>query len=215
MWFHIMEDSQNISSTDAARAWRVPGPYTGNQAPNTRIQCRDLQLWYLDLGGVWRLHNHRPAPGAYMPPNSWGNEATAMNNATWRDESANGGGASVRDIGRGLYEGHNWHEFTTPLVLPAYQALASCFIGRKILDNPNGADDRAACRILGAGAGDFYRDELVANGTTRKEVGVTNDPMGYSRFKYFTNDWQLFAFYSLRQVTAAQIRNNPPPFIGV
>ena len=215
MWFHIMEDTENISGTDAARAWRVAGPYTGNLAPNTRIQCRDLQLWYLDLGGVWRLHGHNPRPGAYMPPISWGNESTALNNATWRDETNNGGGASLRDIGRLAYESHVWHAFTSPQTLPAHLGLASAFVGRKILDNPDGADDRVASRILGAGAGDYYENQSVADGSVPKTVGGNVRPMGYARMKYFSNDWQLFGFYSIRTLTAAQIRGNPPPFIGV
>lgn len=213
-WFHVMEDTSNLSSTDAARGWLVPGPYTGNGAPNTRIQARDLQLWYLDMSDVWRLHGHAVRPGSYMPPNSWGAETGAKSNTTWRDETSNGGGASVRDIGRGDYEDHTWHAFTSPKTLPAHKGLASCFFARRILDNPDGADDRSACRILGACAGDYYIDAATSAGGP-KIVGVTVRPMGYSRFKYMTNAWRMFGFYSKGMLTEAQIRANPPPFIGV
>lgn len=213
-WFHVMEDTSSLSSTDAARGWLVPGPYTGNGAPNTRIQARDLQLWYLDMSDVWRLHGHAVRPGSYMPPNSWGAEVGAKSNATWRDETSNGGGASVRDIGRGDYEDHTWHAFTSPKTLPAHKGLASCFFARRILDNTDGEDDRSSCRILGACAGDYYIDAATSAGG-QKVVGVTVRPMGYSRFKYMTNSWRMFGFYSKGALTEAQIRANPPPFIGV
>lgn len=215
MWFHVMETSSNISAGDLSKPWLTPAPYTGNQAPNTRIQIRDLQLWYLDTSDVWRLHGHTVRPGAYFPPISWGNESTALNNATWRDETSNGGGASCRDIGRGLYESHVWHSFTSPRTLPAYKALASCFIGRKILDNPNGADDRSACQVLGACAGDYYQSQAVADGSVPKTVGGNVSPMGFSRLKYFSNDWQLFSFYSIRTMSQAQVRANPPPYLAL
>lgn len=215
-WFHVMEDTSSLSATDAARAWRVAGPYTGNQAPNTRIQARDLQLWYLDAGNVWRLHGHSVQPGRYMPPIQWGDNdyQQAKDNATWRDETSNGGGASVRDIGRGDYESHVWHSFTSPKTLPTFGGLASCFFARRILDNGAGTDDRASCRILGACAGDYYIDAATSAGGP-KLVGKTLSPMGYSRLKYMTNDWQMFAFYTTHLLSEAQIRANPPPFIGV
>ena len=40
---------------------------------------------------------------------------------------------------------------------------------------------------------------------------LTNAPMGFNRFKYLTNDWQMISFHSL---TEEQIRANPPPIVG-
>lgn len=212
MWFHVMEDSQNISAGDLARPWRVPGPYTGNQAPNTRIQMRNLQLWYLSMSDVWTLAAHRAAPGSTMYPNNWA-EGVDIGNVTWRDESGNGGGASVRDIGRGTYESHNWHSFSSAAPLPPNKGLATAVLGRKILDNTSGADDRAYCRMLAAACGDWYRDASVVSGP--KLMGENTTVMGIARLKYVTNNWQLFAWYDNVRLTPSQIRNNPPPFIGV
>jgi len=212
MWFHVMEDSENISAGDLARPWRVPGPYTGNQAPNTRIQMRDLQLWYLSMSDVWTLAAHREAPGSTMYPNNW-NEGVDISNTTLRSESGNGGGASVRDIGRGTYESHNWHSFTGAAALPPNKGLATAVIGRKILDNTSGADDRASCRMLAAACGDWYRDASVVSGP--KIMGQNTTVMGIARLKYLTNDWQIFAWYSNDKLGEAAIRANPPPFIGL
>ena len=212
-WFHVMEDTQNISQTNLDRPWRVAGPYTGNTAPNSRVQCKDLQFWYLDMNNVWRLHGRRQSPGGTVYPIDWSlNSPTYA--TTWRDESSNGGGSSLRDLGRLAYEGYTWHSYTSPQPLPAHRALAACFFGRLILDNPNGADDRASCRILGACAGDYYMDAWTA-GDGPEITGVNVRDAGWSRLKYFTNDWQLFAFYTSHSLTQAQLRANPPPFIGV
>ena len=220
MWFHITEDCvpDLLSAADRVRPWRNPGPYTGNTSTNTRVQCRDLQLWFLLPNGTWYLHGHTVTPGSYMPPISWGNETGALTNSTWRAETVeNGGGGSIKSIGYGQYEDHVWHSFTSPAQpLPtSYLGIASCFYGRLILDDPGGVDDRANAHILGAGAGDYYENQAVANGTVPKTVGGNVNPMGYSRFKYFTNDWQLFGFYSNNTLSQAAFRANPPPIIGL
>jgi len=36
--------------------------------------------------------------------------------------------------------------------------------------------------------------------------------MGFGRLKYVTNEWQMFGWTNLSE---AQIRANPPPFIGL
>lgn len=219
MWFHMTEDcpANLLSAADAVRPWRVPGPYTGNPPGNTRVQARDLQLWFLLPNGTWFLHGHNLRPGSYMPPISWGDEFGAKSNATWRAEpDNNGSGASIKDIGYGDYEDYVWHAFTSPRQqLPtSYLAIASCFYARLILDDPNGTDDRASARVLAAGAGDFYIDQATADGGI-KIVGGTVSPMGYARFKYVTPQWQMFSFYSTGTLSQAALRANPPPFIGL
>ena len=220
MWFHMTEDAPlaGLGAADRVRPWRSPGPFTGNLSSNTRVQARDLQLWFLLPDGTWFLHGHAVTPGSYMPPITWGNEAGALSNSTWRAETTeNGGGASIKEIGYGAYENAVWHAFTSPKTpLPAtYLAIASCFYARLILDNPAGTDDRASAHVLAAGAGDYYESQAVADGMVAKTVGGNVNPMGYSRFKYVTNDWQLFAFYSIRTLSETALRANPPPIIGL
>lgn len=43
-WGVITGDTNHSNAANPPVAWRVPGPYTGNQAPNTRVQVRDIQL---------------------------------------------------------------------------------------------------------------------------------------------------------------------------
>lgn len=222
-WFHAMETCPKenlITSPQNIRdlPWRTdPGPWTGNGGANTRLQIRDLQLWFL-INGTWVRWQYRRQPQARMYRNDWGDNVS-INNATWRDEESNGGGASVRDIGRGTYEHYNWHGWTNAIKEPpSYQAAASGCFARKILDNPNGVDDRSQAQLLLAVSGDYYRDEGVANNGPYDGNFGTTGPRGFSRFKLVSNDWQLFSWYAnmgSRSLSAAQLRANPPPFTGL
>lgn len=186
--------------------WRVAGPYTGNQAANTRAQVRDLQLWWLKSNGQWVLGAHNAAPGGNAHLASWADDANIPGDI--RDESSNGGGVSMRYVNQGsVYGEYLYHFYGSPSEVPSdYVGFATAFFARKILHDPNGPDDRARARLLADGAGDWW----TAPGA-KWDYFKTNWPMGYNRFKYLTNEWQLISFHSL---TEAQIRANPPPIIG-
>lgn len=194
-------------STQLNLPWRVPGPYTGNQAPNTRAHVRDMQLWWLLSDGTWQLGAHSASPSGDAYHASWGGDQTTP--ADIRTES--GGGSSMRYINYGTYDAFVYHFYTGGSTPPAqYVGVASCFLARKILHDPGGTDDRAQARLMADAAGDWW----IYQGATWDNF-QTNTPMGYNRFKYLTNDWQLISFYSKSTLSAAQIRANPPPFIGL
>jgi len=208
-WTHTIEDTNHVNGN--GYPWRVPGPYTGNQAPNTRVQQRDIQMWWLLSDGRWVLGTHNPRPGDSMFPLNWAEGTQIEGRDIWRDESANGGGSSMRSIGRDAYARHLWHEWASPHRIPD-NAIGSVtvFFSRLILDNPSGPDDRHLARILAAGAGDWYKDDATL--TSAKVPGVNTTYMGIARLKYVTKDWQFFGWTSLSE---AQIRANPPPVIGL
>ena len=211
-WGVIMEDYSGAGTPSPG--WRVAGPYTGNQAPNTRAQVRDMQLWWLLNNGQWVRGSYTNAPGGYMYLSSWAGEAYSSENA-FRLEPNNGGGRSAQYINRNgpnppayQFENYHWHFFGPRAQVPSgYIGFATCYFARKILHDPSGADDRASCRLLADTAGDWW---ITAD--AQWDNFKTNWPMGYNRFKYLTNDWQLISFHSL---TEAQIRANPPPFTGL
>ena len=208
-WTHVIADTSHQNGSGLP--WRVPGPYIGNQGSNTRVQQRDLQMWWLLSDGRWVLgsRNNKMSPTLY--PYNWAEGTDLMGTDVWRDESANGGGVSMRAIGREQYSRHLWHTWAAPHVVPNNAVGAvTVFYMRKILDNPAGPDDRNQARILAAGAGDWYKD--AATLTAAKVQGQNVLYMGFSRLKYITNDWQLFAWTSLSE---AQLRANPPPVIGL
>lgn len=208
-WTHVIADSGTPNGK--GYPWRVPGPYTGNQAPNTRVQQRDLQMWWLLSDGRWVLgtHNNRMEPVLY--PLHWAEGTERNGRDVWRDESANGGGVSMRSIGREAYAKHLWHTWATPHLVPdGALGAVTVFFMRKILDNPAGPDDRNRARLLAAGAGDWYRDRQTL--TSAKVAGKNVTYMGFSRLKYVSNDWQLFGWTSLSE---SRLRANPPPIRGL
>lgn len=213
MWFHCGETTplESLRSSDRSLPWRAAGPYTGNDATNTRVQIKHLQLWHL-VGGTWVRSAYTEAPAGFMYPINWVN-AGSKQNTTRRVESS--GGASVKDIGRGAYDKFCWHGWTATAAEPASAtACATACFGRKILDNPSGPDDRSQAQLVMGVAGDIYMNY---------NVGRTIDPQwpdnlqerGFSRMKLLTNDWQLFSWYTHGTLSESQLRSNPPPFTGL
>ncbi len=190
--------------------WRVQGPYTGNQAPNTRVQVRDVQLWWLMPSGVWQLGKHAVVPGGSMYHSDWSDATLPPDVRT--EPVDNGGGISIRHINRAEFAEYLYHFWASrPLVPASYLGVASCYFARKILHDPLGTDDRSSARLLADTAGDWW----ITQSAPPAGVGVNTSAMGYNRFKYLTNDWQLISWYSNNTLSAAQIRANPPPFIGL
>jgi hypothetical protein len=212
-WGVIMADTDHPNGANPPVPWRVAGPYTGNRAPNTRVQVRDMQLWWLLSNGQWVRGSYTPAPGGYMYHSSWAGEQTTSENA-FRDESSNGGGRSARYVNMNApdsssyqFNEWHWHFFGPRATVPSgYVGFATAYFVRKILNDPNGPDDRVNARLLADTAGDWW---ITAN--AQWDNFKTNWPMGFNRFKYLTNDWQMISFHSL---TEAQLRANPPPFVG-
>jgi hypothetical protein len=208
-WFHCMEDCplNLLNARDAGLPWRYPGPYTGNQAPNTRVEVAHIQGWLLRPNNQWELWNYAQRAGGYMTPINWDEYSGGpFENPTLRNETI---GSSILAPGRGIAEDHNWHSFTGAREMGSYLGIATCLYARLILDDNGGTDDRASCKVLMGVAGDYYQDYATVIGD--KFGGVNVLPMGYSRLKYVTNEWQLFAFYSTNTLSEAQFRANPPP----
>jgi hypothetical protein len=208
-WTHVMADTSSPNGN--GYPWRVSGPYSGNQGYNTRVQQRDVQMWWLLSDGRWVLGSHNNALEPVMYPLHWAEGTEAYATEVLRNEAGNGGGVSMRSIGRENYARHLWHAWAAPHRIPDNALGAvTVFFARKILDNPAGPDDRSQVRLLAAGAGDWYQDQATL--TAPKVQGQNVIYMGFSRLKYITNDWQIFGWTSLSE---AQLRANPPPVIGL
>lgn len=211
MWTHTSADTNHANGNGFP--WRDPGPYTGNQAPNTRVQQADLQMWWLLSNGVWVLGTHNPTPGDSLFEYNW-SESTIVP-GSWRDEGANGGGASILHLGYGS-NNRLWHAWASPHLIPNNAvATVACMYSRLILDNPNGPDDRHLARILTGCAGDWYKNAYQYGVPWVVGPGGNITYMGYNRMRYVTNDWQLFSWYSNDRTSEATIRANPPPLIGL
>ncbi len=214
-WAHARPHTHTMADTGhangAGHPWRVPGPYSGNQAPNTRVQQRDIQMWWLLSDGTWLLGSHDARPGNLMLAFDPAERAEKAASEAWRDESGNGGGASMRSVGREGYARHLWRAGSASSQVPenAVGAVA-VFFARLILDDPGGTDDRDTAHVLSACAGDWLRSAHAVD--TGEAVGQNVLRLGHGRLKYVTREWQLFGWTNLSE---AQLRANPPPLIGL
>ena len=173
------------------------------QAPNTRVQLRDDQLWILSKStGRWTQTQLSGIQGGAFNSDFGNNGGTGV---TTKDETANGGGLSVT-AGNG-FNYHFWPGARATMNPYDIGGVYSVFQARLILDNSNGADDRSSAKYIASGGADYWRavDAPFANDWSN------NGGVGGGRFKTVTNDWQSFSFTTL---TPEQLLNNPPPIPG-
>jgi hypothetical protein len=214
-WTHIMREARGgyLQPQDVNRPWRLPIGGIGNTAGNTRVQQAHIQMWWLLVNGTWVLSSYNPKPGAVAYPYNWSEYEFIDAFQFWRDEAI---GTSMADLGASNFD-RLWHAFGSAVPIPANAiGCVTAYYARKIKDNDAGVDDRDDARILGGGAGDWYRSAATADGSDGAKIGGVNvSYMGFSRLKYITNDWQLFAWYTTNTLTQAQLRANPPPLVGL
>lgn len=225
MWGHLMRDATgavaSLSPTDAARPWRDSRTRTGNRASNTRVQLNHQQIVWLLSNGSWQLGEYRNWLKPVLYPFNW-TEGTEINMPlpNYRQTEPLGGSSmralslandSRNPANPNQYRDRTWHPFGDRQVVPAnFVGWVSCFFGRLIVDDPLLPDDRAQANLLGGCAHDWYLAMDLGGVPPTAEVNVTN--AGWSRLKYLTNDWQLFAHTNLSEST---LRGNPPPLTGL
>ncbi|MGA7935219.1 MAG: hypothetical protein WCA35_16845, partial [Kovacikia sp.] len=74
---------------------------------------------------------------------------------------------------------------------------------RLVVDNPQQPGDLERARYLLSMGGDYW-----LNLTAEWNKFATNGDIAIGKFKYVTPNWQAF---NMTTLTAAQIRQNPPP----
>ena len=174
------------------------------QAPNTRVQLRNDQLWILSKSTMqWTQTQLSGIQGGAFNSDFGNNVVTGV---TTKDESSNGGGISVM-AGNG-FNFHFWPGQRATMNPTDIAGVYSVFQGRLILDNANGSDDRPQARYIASGGADYWRsvDAPFASDWSN------NGGVGGGKFKFVTNDWQSYSFTTL---TPEQLLGNPPPISGV
>lgn len=178
----------------------------GDPSTNTRLQIRNLQLWFLSKStGKWTM---------LVKTNNIDNEAYVENFAgdvnkpanVRTETAANGGGISFGSIGKGSYAGYNVHFYSTQRFSfnPAdVGGWVSMFEARLIMDNPAGVDDRNIAKIL-ANVGADYWQTL----TSAMPAGQSYEPaIAGGKYKYATVNWRSVCMTTL---SLAQLTQNPP-----
>lgn len=172
----------------------------GNPATNTRVQIKDLELYYLSkTDNKWHLLQRSGiVNGAAFVENFSGNVSKP---ADIRYESE---GSSVTTGG-----GYNFHfvPSTSRATFPVNDVVG-CYVtvrARLIVKNPAGVDDRATAKYVLSVGGDWWQTLTIG-----WDQWKTNRDMGIGRFRFVTSEWKSFNMCNVPEDT---IRRNPPPFL--
>jgi hypothetical protein len=201
-----VSDGNNSHGWKAITAWGgVFEVITGNPAINTRVNIRNMQLYFLQKStGKWLLLQNTSAPdGAWYLENFAGDINVP---AKVRHEAD--GSISVT-AGKG-YCFHFYPSARASIDPADIGGIVSVFQARLIVDDPGKPDDRRAARYI-AGAGADYWPDL----NSPMPPGQTYEPeVAGGKMKLVTPDWRSFAMTTLSQ---DQLASNPPPidFTGV
>jgi hypothetical protein len=188
----------------AAIAWGQVYEWAGgNPATNTRIQIKDLAMYYLSKkDNKWHLlQSSVRVSGANYVENFAGDVNKPANIRIEKD-------GSISTTCGGGYNFHFWPN-TGRITIPAND-VAGCFVtvkARLIADDATKPDDRDKAKFLMSVGGDWWLS-LTAPWDNWK----TNWDIGIGRFRFITSDWKSFNMYS---VPADTIRKNPPPFLSL
>ena len=171
-------------------AWHAMVPWgeiypgaKGSTATNTRVEIRNLRLFVRPAAtGRWCLLQYTDVPiGAYYPAD-FGNEV-----------SFRGPQRQEPDVGLSfpMITGRVFHFFAkkrVPIPDGGVTGVYTDFEARKILDDPNGPDDRDQASIVANAGADYWQDIVVPGGHTL----VTNGDAAISRFRLVGKGWQLY-----------------------
>jgi hypothetical protein len=188
----------------AAIAWGQVYEWAGgNPATNTRIQIKDLAMYYLSKkDNKWHLlQSSGLVSGANYVEDFAGDVNKPANIRVEKD-------GSISTTCGGGYNFHFWPN-TGRITIPVND-VAGCFVtvkARLVIDDAAKSDDREKAKYLMSVGGDWWQS-LTAPWDNFK----TNADIGIGRFRFITSEWKSFNMYS---VPADSIRKNPPPFVAI
>jgi hypothetical protein len=178
-------------------------PRSGSTATNTRCQIKNVTTFILKKDATWyKVQTGNPQGAAYVE--DFANNASM--DAGARDETANGGGVSVK-AGVSNWAGHNYHFWSTgsraSIDVNEIVGVFTFCQARLIVDDTAKPDDRATCKnILQMGA-DWW---LGINGGWLPDWSA-NSGIGGGRSKWVTSDWQYFTMCT---IPPDDLKRNPP-----
>ncbi len=189
---------------NAAIAWGQLYEWSaGNPATNTRVQIKDLELYYLSkIDHKWHLLQKSARVGGANYVEDFHDDLNKPADIKYPVD----GGVSVTCGG-----GYNFHFWPTSgrIKFPANE-VAGCFVtvkARLILANPSGNDDRDSAKFVMSVGGDWWLSLTAA-----WDQWKTNADMGIGRFRFVTPEWKSFNMYSVPKDTIIQ---NPPPYLSI
>ncbi|MFO7668621.1 MAG: glycoside hydrolase family 3 N-terminal domain-containing protein [Bacteroidales bacterium] len=186
---------------DAAIAWgQLYEWIEGNPATNSRVQIRDLEMYYLSKHDhQWHLLQSAVRVDGASYVEDFAGDVNKPANMRLEED----GSVSVT-----CGEGYNFHfwpkegriNYPKNDVLGSYVSVRA----RLILDDPEGVDDRPMARYVMSVGGDWWESL-----TAVWDNWTTNWDMGIGRFRFVTGEWKSFNMISL---PGDSVLKYPPPF---
>lgn len=190
----------NSQGFKAMIAWgQLYEAVTGNSAPNTRVQIRDIKAYVLSKrDSKWYLlQSSKRVEGKAYRENFVGDVNIPADVYYEQD-----GSISVK-AGKG-YNFHFWcARGKAPIDPTNVSGIFTTVQARLVVDNPQKPDDRDQARYLLSMGGDYW-----LNLTAKWDNGKTNADIGIGKFKYVKREWQAF---NMTTLALEEIRRNPPP----
>jgi hypothetical protein len=176
----------------------------GNPATNTRVNIRNVQLWFLSKStGTWALLQNTSQPdGAAYKEDFSGDISIPADVRTEPD-----GTISVTS-GMGSYAGDNYHFYPSnrgQINPNDIGGVVAIFEARLIVGNTALPDDRATAAYVAEAGADYWPCTTCS---LPGSYGGVTPPVGGGRYKYVTVNWRSF---SMTSMTLAQLTVNPPP----
>jgi len=189
---------------NAAIAWgQVYEWINGNPATNTRVNIKDLEMYYLSKADQ-KWHLLQKSVG--VDGNAYVEDFAGDVNKPADKRIEKDGSVSVKAGG-----GYNFH-FWSKLGRVKYPIgdVAGIYVtvkARLVVDKTDQPDDRDKAKYLMSVGGDWWQTLTIA-----WDQWKTNADMGISRFRFVTPEWKS---YNMCSVQADSLRKNPPPFLDV
>ncbi len=188
---------------NAAIAWGQLYEWIGgNPATNTRVQIKDLEMYYLSKADQ-KWHLLQKSVG--VDGNAYVEDFAGDVNKPADKRIEKDGSVSVKAGG-----GYNFH-FWSKLGRVKYPVndVAGIYVtvkARLVVDKAELPDDRTSAKYVMSVGGDWWQTLTVA-----WDQWKTNADMGISRFRFVTPEWKS---YNMCSVSANTLRTNPPPFVS-
>ncbi len=190
----VLDMGNNSNGQNAITAWGVVYVASqGNPATNTRVNIKNVQLYFLRKStGKWLLLQSTNTPDGTNYPEDFQGNSVAGDSRTEPD-----GTISVT-AGNG-YCFHFYPSNRGSIKSTDIGGIVAIFDARLIVGNPALPDDRGTARYLAAAGADYYP---AVTGP-----GIQNNPsVGNGKLKYVQTSWRSFAMTTL---TLSQLESHP------
>ena len=196
----VVESGNNSGGWKAITSWGlVYEAAEGNHATNTRVNIRNVQLWFLQKRtNKWLLLQNTSVPDGAAYVEDFVGDVNKPANI--RHESD----GSISVTAGGGYAFHFYPSDRSSINPNDIGGVVAVLQARWITADPSKTDDRSTAHYLAAAGADYW-----PNVTGELPNGPDSNPgIGVGKLKYVQVNWRSFAMSTVSQ---ANLESNPPP----